>query len=80
MPEQHVFGRDGRVGLEFETPMAVVVLTGQQRLRGARDVAFESLRRRRDLGLIEGDVHVEILVARRLGASASDTTMIEAAL
>ena len=36
MPQQHIFGRDRRIGLEFETPMAVLVLTGEQRLRRAR--------------------------------------------
>jgi hypothetical protein len=35
MPEQNVFGRDRRIGLEFETPMAVVVLSSQQRRRRA---------------------------------------------
>jgi hypothetical protein len=32
MPEQHVFGRDRRIGLKFETPMAVLVLAGEQGL------------------------------------------------
>ena len=80
MPQQHIFGRDRRIRLEFETPMAVLVLTGEQRLRGARDVALERLRRRRDLRSVEGDVHVPTLMARRLGASAPDPIMIEAAL
>ena len=33
MAEQHVFGRDGRVGLELEAPVAVLALRGEQRLR-----------------------------------------------
>ena len=78
--QQHIFGRDRRIGLEFETPMAVLVLTGEQRLRRPRNVAFERLRGRGDLRLIEGDVHVETLTAGRLGASAPDPVMIEAAL
>ncbi len=56
--QEHIFGRDRRVGLELETPMAVLVLAREQRLRRPRDVPFESLRRRRDLRWIEGDVHV----------------------
>ncbi len=58
VPQEHIFGRDRRVGLELEAPMAVLVLAGEQRLRRARDVPFQSLQRRRDLRWIEGDVHV----------------------
>ena len=49
MPEQHIFGRDRRIGLEFETPMAVLVLTGEQRLRRARDMTLQRLRATADL-------------------------------
>ena len=46
MPEQHIFGRDCRVGLKLETPMAVLVLTGEQRFRRARDMTLQCLGRR----------------------------------
>ncbi len=36
VPQQHVFGRDGGVGLELEHPMAVGALAREQRLRRAR--------------------------------------------
>ena len=58
VPQEHVFGRDRRVGLELEAPMAVLVLAREQRIRRARDVPFQGLQRRRDLRWIEGDVHV----------------------
>ncbi len=81
MPEQNVFGRDRRIGLEFETPMAVLVLLGEQCFRRARDVALQRLRRRRILSMIEGDIHCERLITRRrLGAPAPEATTIEAAL
>jgi hypothetical protein len=38
--QQHIFGRDRGVGFKFETPVAVLVLTGEQRLRRARDVTL----------------------------------------
>ena len=38
--QQHVFGWDRRIGLELETPMAVLVLTREQRLRRPRNMAF----------------------------------------
>ena len=67
MPKQDIFGGDRRIRLEFEAPMAVLVLTGKQRLRGARNVVLERLRGWRNLRKIEGDVHGEALMARRLG-------------
>ena len=80
MPEQHVFGRDRRVGLKLETPMAVLVLTGKQRFRRARDMTLQRLGRRRILRMVEGDIHCERLMTRRLGASAPEPITIEAAL
>ena len=56
--QEHIFGRDRRVGLELEAPMAVLVLAGEQRLRRPRNVTLQRFRRRRDLRWIEGDVHV----------------------
>ena len=50
VPEQDVFGGNGRVRLEFEAPVAVLALRGQQRLRGARNVKLEGLGRRQVLG------------------------------
>ena len=44
VPQEHIFGRDRRVGLELEAPMAIRVLTGEQRLRRARDVTLQRLR------------------------------------
>ena len=41
MPEQHIFGRDRRIGLELETPMTVLVLSGEQRFRRARDMTLQ---------------------------------------
>ena len=41
MPQQHVFGGNGRVGLEFEHPMAVGTLLRQKRLRAFLDVLFK---------------------------------------
>src|SRR6185312_2140633 len=47
VPQQHVFGRDRGIGLELEQPVAVAVLTGEQRIGGARDgglkIAFAGL-------------------------------------
>ena len=63
MPEQHVFGRDRRIGLEFETPMAVLVLAGEQRFRRARDMTLQRLERRRILRMVEGDIHCERLIS-----------------
>ena len=80
MPEQHVFGRDRRVGLELEAPMAVVTLLGEQRLRRAGNVALQRLRRRRGFRMVQGDVHGEMLRARGFGATAPGSRMIEAAL
>ena len=80
MPEQHVFGGNGGVGLELEAPMAVIALQGEQRLRGAGNMAFEDLRRRRGFRMVEGDVHGETLRARDFGATAPGSRMIEAAL
>src|ERR1700727_2616306 len=79
-PEQDVLSRDCRIALEFETPMAVFVLTSEQSFRGARDVAFQRIRRRRVLSMVEGDVHREKLITRRLGAFAPEAITIEAAL
>ena len=72
MPEQDVLSRDCRIGLEFETPMAVFVLTSEQSFRGARDVAFQRIRRRRVLNMVEGDIHREKLMTRRLDAFAPE--------
>src|ERR1700733_5687774 len=81
MPEQNVFGWDRRIGLEFETPMAVVVLSGEQRFRRARDMTLQRLERRRILSMIEGDIHCErLMTRRRLGAFAPEAITIEAAL
>ena len=80
MPEQNIFGWNRGVGLEFETPMAVVVLTRQQRFRRARDVTLQRLERGRLLSMIEGDIHCEKLITRRLGAFAPETITMEAAL
>ena len=44
VPQEHIFGRDRRIGLELEAPMAIRVLTGEQRLRRARDVTLQRLR------------------------------------
>ena len=52
VPEQDIFGGNGRVGLEFEAPVAVLSLLGQQRLRGAGNVKLEGLRRLQVLGMI----------------------------
>jgi len=41
MPQQHVFGRDRRVGLELEHPMAVLTLLRQQRSGRAVDGPLE---------------------------------------
>ncbi len=80
MPKQNIFGRDRRIGLEFETPMAVLALTSEQRLRRARDVKLERVRRRRLLSVIESDIHCEKLITRDLGERTPDPTTIEAAL
>ena len=79
VPQEHIFGRDRRVGLEFETPVAVLMLTGEQGLGRARDMALERLRRRRHLRWIESDVHGETFT-RRLGAVAPGPRTMEAAL
>src|SRR6202021_1589986 len=76
MPEQNIFGRDRRVGLELETPMAVRVLLGEQRFRRAGDMTLERIRRWRVLRMIEGDIHCEKLMGRRLGASTPEATTI----
>ena len=47
MPQQHIFGRDRRVGLEFEAPMSVAVLTSEQRLRRQRYMTLQRFGRRR---------------------------------
>ena len=41
MPQQHVFGRNGGVGLELEHPMAVGALAREQRLRRRIDMPVE---------------------------------------
>ena len=79
MPEQHIFGGDRRIGLELEAPVTVLVLSGEQRFRRARDMTLERVERRRILRMVEGDVHCERLMRRRRGAFAPDRT-IEAAL
>src|ERR1700722_952790 len=43
MPQQHIFGRDRRVGLELENPMAVGTLLRQQRLRAVLDLLLERI-------------------------------------
>ena len=81
MPEQHVFGGDRRVGLEFETPMAVLVLLERATLspRGRCDARappatadLENDRARCSLRRSSS--------ARRLGAFAPEPVTIEAAL
>ncbi len=42
MPHQHVFGRDGGVGLELEDPVAVRLLPLEQRAGRGLDVLFQS--------------------------------------
>ena len=44
MPQQHIFGRNGGVGLELEHPMAVRALLRQQRLRRLLNVLLEPRR------------------------------------
>ena len=80
MPEQHVFGGDRRVGLEFEAPMAIITLLGEQRLRRAGNMALEHVQRRRGFRMVQSDVHCEKLRARGFGATAPGSRMIEAAL
>jgi hypothetical protein len=80
MPQENVLGGDGRVGLELETPMAVVVLPCEQRLRSAGNVALERVRRRRDFRMVERDIHGVTPTARGFGATAPGSTKIEAAL
>ncbi len=46
VPKQHVFGRDGGVGLELEDPMAVGTLAREQRIGRRGDGAIERGRRR----------------------------------
>ena len=46
MPQQHVFGRNGGVGLELEHPMAVGALLREQRLRRLLDALFETVAER----------------------------------
>ena len=48
--QQDVLGRDGRVGLQLEDPVAVVALLAQQRLRGAADVVARARRQALDVG------------------------------
>src|SRR5262249_25128345 len=43
MLEQHVLGRDGRVGFELEYPMAVPLLAGEQRRRRTFDRLVKTL-------------------------------------
>src|SRR5208282_589120 len=65
MPQQHVFGGNGRVGLELEHPVAVRPLLREQRLPCLLDVPFETiaertrdrLLRRRLEGLFDGVFH-----------------------
>ena len=41
VPQQHIFGRNSRVGLELEHPMAVGALQRQQRLGRLVNVLFK---------------------------------------
>ena len=41
MPQQHIFGRNGGVRLQFKQPMAVLALAGQQRARRPIDRTVE---------------------------------------
>ena len=43
MPQQHIFGRNGGVGLELEYPMPVRALLRQQRLRAFSDLLLERI-------------------------------------
>ena len=43
MPQQHVFGGNGGIGLELEHPMAVRALLREQRLRCVLDVLFQTV-------------------------------------
>jgi hypothetical protein len=43
VPQQHVFGGNGGVGLELEHPMAVRALLRQQRLRAFLDLLLERI-------------------------------------
>src|SRR5437660_5028993 len=55
MLEQHVFGRDGRVGFELEHPMTVGLLQSEQRSGGGRNVRLEPrVDRRRPSGHLTG--------------------------
>ena len=47
VPQQHIFGRDGGVGLELEDPMTVGTLEREQRIGRRGDGAIECGRRRR---------------------------------
>ncbi len=71
MPEQHILRRDRRVGLELETPMAVLALTSEQRLRRSGNMTLQRLRRE-VLGMVQSDVHGEALTARGFGATAPE--------
>ena len=70
VPEQDIFGGNGRVRLEFEAPVAVLALRGQQRLRGARNVTLEGLGRRQVLGMMKSYVHEQALTRPSAGAAA----------
>ena len=52
VPQQHIFGRDGGIGLELEHPMAVGLLAGEQRLRRRLDACARGYPRcRREFAL-----------------------------
>ena len=43
VPQQHIFGRNGGIGLELEHPMAIGPLAGEQSLRRRFDAWFEGI-------------------------------------
>ena len=78
--KQNVFGWNCRIGLKFETPMAVLVLAIKQRIRSARDMTLQNLERGGILSMVESDIHCEKLITRRFGAFAPEALTMEAAL
>src|SRR6266404_5674372 len=71
MTQQDVLGRDGRVRLQLEDPVPVVLLQPQQRVRSATNVAFDAVEASHAPNIGRVISHERALPARASAAATS---------
>ena len=74
MAQKHIFRRNRRVGLEFETPMAVLALPRVQRLCGARDGVLRRVEENLFLRKSDAESHAAEAPAKIFGFAPMATT------